>query len=253
LPSNVPLHVLHRSLAHPERVFVGGRNGVRSIRFDAASDRWIDEGAIAGVDHEVRTIAEDSRGELWLGTPTNGIYRLVFAGSSETSRGNATVSRFLSTHGLPPGQQWTRVVRSARSGVIFATQAGLYRFDAKRAQFTPAVEYGARFTDGSFMLGNVAEGADQHLWLAGRTSDGVWVDQELGRALTSADGAVGFQALPYKIADRIGEIEEFYPERDAAGGEVVWIGGTDGIVRVDVSRLLSLAIKVVSPPSFGAP
>jgi hypothetical protein len=66
----------------------------------------------------------------------------------------------------------------------------------------------------------------------------VWVDQELGRALTNAAGAsVGFQPLPYKIADRIGEIERFYPEIAADGREVVWIGGTDGLVRVDVGRL----------------
>jgi hypothetical protein len=57
-------------------------------------------------------------------------------------------------------------VKTARNQAVFATQAGLYRFDAAAQQFKPAAEYGERFSDGSFMLGNVAEGADQHLWLA---------------------------------------------------------------------------------------
>jgi signal transduction histidine kinase/DNA-binding NarL/FixJ family response regulator len=53
------------------------------------------------------------------------------------------------------------------------------------------------------------------------------------------------EILPYKIADKVGEIEKFYPEEDGSG-KVIWIGGTEGAVRVEVDRLADIH----NAPSF---
>ena len=243
-----PALVLRRSRVDPERVFIGNRNGLRSIRRNSAGE-WQDEGAVEGIKAEVRTIVENARGEVWLGTPISGVFRVTFAPGTAGGRGAAAVSTFFESHGLPKGHHWTRVIESQNGYALFATQEGLYRFDHAKQQFEPAPEFGRRFADGSFMLGSVAQDAEGDLWLAGRRPDGVWLDQELGRAFKSDKGGEArFETLPYKIADKIGEIEKFYPERGPAGEKAVWIGGTDGIVRVDVDRLTQLA----DAPPFAA-
>lgn len=225
--------VVRRSRLDPDRIFIGTRDGLRSMRREETGE-WRDEGLVPDTSAEIRTIVETAGGEVWLGTPINGVFRVRFSPSSPGARGEADVTRFLETHGLPKDQHWTRVIESNDGDVLFATQAGLYRFDAAAQLFRAATEFGARFADGSFMLGNVSQDAAGDLWLAGRRPDGVWLDQELGRAM--AVPTPSFQVLPYKIADKVGEIERFYPEVGGTDGNVVWIGGTEGIVRVDVDR-----------------
>ena len=239
--------VLRRSRIDPERIFIGTRDGLRSIRREQGGE-WRDEGAVEGTAAEIRTIVETARGEVWLGTPISGVLRVVFSPAASGERGVATVATFLKTHGLPEGQHWTRVLEATDRAALFATQAGLYRFNAATQLFEPVSEFGERFADGSFMLGSVAQDAAGDLWLAGRSPNGVWLDQELGRAIEREPGrAATFQTLPYKIADKVGEIEKFYPEENGAAGRAVWIGGTEGAVRVDVARMDELT----AAPPFG--
>jgi signal transduction histidine kinase/CheY-like chemotaxis protein/ligand-binding sensor domain-containing protein len=249
-PRKVTSHLvalsLRRSRTDGERIFVGTRDGLSSIRRQENGD-WRDEGIVPGTaGAEIRAIVEDARGEVWLGTPIKGIFRVVFADAAAGSRGTARVTRHYETDGLPEGQHWTRVVEGKEGEALFATQAGLYRFDHGTKRFQSVPDFGLRFANGSFMLGSVAQDPAGDLWLAGRSPQGVWPDQELGRAFaTTKDATLSFQVLPYKIADKVGEIEKFYPEESGAGGKTVWIGGTEGAVRVDADRLAELT---AAPP-----
>jgi signal transduction histidine kinase/CheY-like chemotaxis protein len=251
---------LRQSRTGAQRVFVGTRDGLRSIRREENGE-WRDEGLVAGTTGgEIRTIVEDARGEVWLGTPIKGIFRVIFADPAAASRGPANVTRHYETDGLPQGQHWTRVIERKEGAALFATQAGLYRFDQETKRFQSVPDFGARFADGSFMLGSVAQDVAGELWLAGRSPQGSWPDQELCRTLAGDKTAPpSFQVLPYKIADKVGEIERFYPEENVAGRKTVWIGGTEGAVRVDADRLAELTaapafntvIRRAAPTSTG--
>ncbi len=236
--SSRPALLLQASRTDPDRVFTGNYDGeLRALRFNADGG-WTDEGRVVKVDDELRSIVETARGDLWLGTPQRGAVRVRLApgGGPPTV---ASVTPFLGTHGLPTGQGWTRVNAGGDAGVLLTTQAGLYRFDETREIFRPAAEYGARLTGGSFRLDNSTPDDTGNLWLAGRTS-GAGVNQEVGRVIPARDAAPPrWQPLPSKIVDKVGEAQGIFPESDGHGGEVVWIGGTDGIVRVDVARWLA--------------
>ena len=63
------------------------------VRFGATRPaNGSDEGAVEGITAEVRTIVEDARGELWLGTPISGVFRVTFAQGAAGQRGAATVA-----------------------------------------------------------------------------------------------------------------------------------------------------------------
>ncbi|MGP1667425.1 MAG: ligand-binding sensor domain-containing protein, partial [Rhodanobacter sp.] len=66
---------LLRSRWDPSRIFIGLRNGVASIRREQG--RWINEGNINGDTGLIRSMAEDAKGNLWLGTVNNGAIRIA--------------------------------------------------------------------------------------------------------------------------------------------------------------------------------
>ena len=63
-----------QSITDPDRVFVGGIGFVHTLHWDGT--KWRDEGAIASVKEDARTIVEDAHGVLWIGTPSRGILRV---------------------------------------------------------------------------------------------------------------------------------------------------------------------------------
>jgi hypothetical protein len=71
--SKIPLNFsIAQSKKNPERFFVGGYGGLRTVRF--ADGRWIDEGAAPGFDRQVTSIVETADGNLFVGTMSDGYF-----------------------------------------------------------------------------------------------------------------------------------------------------------------------------------
>jgi ligand-binding sensor domain-containing protein len=63
--SKIPLNFsIARSKKNPERFYVGGYSGLRTLRF--ADGHWIDEGAVPGFDRKVTSIVETADGSLFV-------------------------------------------------------------------------------------------------------------------------------------------------------------------------------------------
>ncbi len=93
---------LHRSTADPTRIWVGKFDGLTSFR--RTNGRWVDEGDIAGLRVEVRSVRELADGNLWLGGFGSGIQRVLFASrpGPDVPRPPARVEHFDAANGLPP-------------------------------------------------------------------------------------------------------------------------------------------------------
>ena len=227
LGPGVQPRVLTPSRRDPARVWAGMRDGLRSLRREGGG--WRDEGLVPGLAEEVRTIVETADGAVWFGTPTRGVFRVTFAETRDGSRGQATVRRYFKTDGLPEDMGWTGVLPwHDGADVIFATQAGLFRHDAAADRFLRVTDYGERLGNGTFIIGQLAEDAAGGLWVSGRSRQGVWLDQELGRA----ERGGRWEPLPGRIADKLGELTGILPEIGPDGAGVVWIFGSEGLARV---------------------
>jgi serine phosphatase RsbU (regulator of sigma subunit) len=222
---------LHRSKQDSNRVYVGLRDGLASLHYDAANSKWIDEGRIRGIHEPIWSIVESADGKLWLGTEAQGVLRVHCSdGISNRTRWNENpkVERFDFRHGLPQG--WVGV-NAVRSRTIFTSDKGLFRFDGETNGFFPDSTYGSMFADGSRDVEVATEDHQGNVWLGSEEA------AEINRALRQPDGSyLPEKGSPCQLAKAA--IWTIYPEKAAAdngAGSVVWFGGPDGLVRYDAN------------------
>ncbi len=222
---------LQRSKQDSNRVYVGLRDGLASLRYDPAASKWIDEGRIRGIHEPIWSIVESEDGKLWLGTEAQGVLRVNLSdGNSNMTRWNENlkVERFDFRHGLPKG--WVGV-NAVRARTIFTSDKGLFRFDREKNRFFPDSTYGNMFADGSIDVEVVTEDYQGNVWLGSEEA------AEINRTLRQPDGSyLPEKGSPLQLAKAA--IWAIYPENDSADngpGSVVWFGGPDGLVRYDAN------------------
>jgi signal transduction histidine kinase/CheY-like chemotaxis protein len=226
--------VILRSKVQPERFFVGGAGGLRSFWYE--NDRWRDEGQIAGVDVEVRSIVETEKGVLWLGTLNSGVVHVSFEEGTARDRGPARVRRYGAGEGLPPNHGWVRIYRY-HGRELFTTDRGIYSFDSMGQRFQPERVFGERFADGSTSVTGFASDGEDLVWLLALKSGAEASVLERPQILCGhrqQSGVYAWKPLPVWVNDVLGTVEELTWD---SASKVLWCGTKEGLLRVDL-RLL---------------
>lgn len=226
--TNERTFVLQRSQRQPDWLFAGLKTGFAILRIaPAARSLLVVESQPAEIEAEVRTIAETRDGELWLGTRAQGFFRLQYASSYALP---PTITGFSGSHGLPQDHGW--VIAFALDGrPLFATDKGLFRFDAAQEQFVADSLLGPAIASGEEIISKVAVDAQNHLWL--QISRGA--SFRFGQATPDADGSYRLDTARFRRFDDF-VAWSILPEPNG----VVWFGGPDGLIRFDTG---------VSPPA----
>jgi signal transduction histidine kinase/DNA-binding response OmpR family regulator len=215
--------VLYRSKRNPGRVFVGLFDGLASLRLDAG--KWIDEGRVAGISDEVRTIAEDTDGKLWLGTTAGGVLRVDFRLSAQPASDaslprSPNVERFGAAHGLP--RTGISVTWAALRPLFLSTE-GIFRYDNATGRFTP---------DSTFAIVSIDPNIGADGILGEDDAGDVWVNlgRESAVARRQPNGTYKVEKQPFLRFAGF-QTAAIYPDKDG----VVWFGGRDGLIRYDPS------------------
>jgi signal transduction histidine kinase/DNA-binding response OmpR family regulator len=222
--------VLHQSAVNPYRLWVGLADGMASMLW--SEGRWINEGRVAGVNDQVRSLIQDEDGALWAGTQTGG---LVILRSADAPRGAPrpvapTIQRYGAEQGLAPGGAGVvKIAGKPYVGVLGKTVV----LDPASGAFVEdkTFEVVERNPDTGFI--NVFEGLDGRVYVSSgreaavmtRQNDGTYV---IDRQMFSRFAADGTGAL--------------YAEKDG----VLWFGTAGRLARLDTSRFER------SSPSFSA-
>lgn len=222
---------LRRSKLDSNRVYVALRDGLASLRYDAATSKWIDEGRIPGIHEPIWSIVESEDGRIWLGTEAQGVLRVNFSAGISTKthlNENPKIERFDSRHGLPKG--WVGV-NAVRARTIFTSDKGIFRFDPDTNRFFPDSTYGHMFANGSRDIEVVAEDHLGNVWLGSEEA------AEINRSLRQPDGSYLLEkGSPLQLVKTA--IWTIYVENspgDKGVSDVVWFGGPDGLVRYDAN------------------
>jgi len=211
---------LRRSTRDPARVFVGYPDGIGTLRHEGG--RWIDEGRIAGVRQEVRTIRQDADGHPWLSLWVGGAIRLSLPPDWQGPRdGRAVgVERFGAAAGLPPEQN-DLVMIDGR--LRFTTAHGIYRFDETSHRFSLDPAFAGLFPGGPQAVDVLRQDRRGDLWMyAVADADG---SKQTGRAVHAGQGW-RWADTPLQPLAGI-DMSVFLDDVDGT----LWLGGDKGLYR----------------------
>ncbi len=168
------LYTMGRSRRFENRLFLGSRNGLFCLTFtsDVGENRFMESGRVQSypeISDRVLTITEDSAGNLWLQTRSEGLFHLVFDGEAPHDYRVVSYSDALS---LPEDAGIARL----RDGVRLISDTGVYRTCRSEADgrlsFSPDEDFMAHYGKGMIVhqLHQEEPGA---IWAA--TSEGIGV------------------------------------------------------------------------------
>ena len=206
--------VLYHSKKDPGRVFVGLFDGLASMRLDGG--KWVSDGRVKGIGDEVRTIAEDADGRLWLGTAATGVLRVRVGAHPQ-------IERFGAGQGLPAGG--VNVSWAARRPV-FLTPKDIFRFDEARGRFVPDATFKIAEFDPNGYGGFLWEDAKGNVW--------VNLGRESAVARPQPGGGYTVEKRPFLRFSGY-TVTFIHPDDDG----VAWFAGRDGLIRYDPARRAS--------------
>ena len=220
--SEEPAYAVLRSRSDPNRLFVGLRTGLTSIR--RVDDTWQAEQQFPQIRDEVRTLFEDKLGWLWLGSYSSGVLRIRTPAA--TSDGAALIERFTEADGLPGlNNNWVFPIAGEPR---LATVDGIYRFDSANQRFHPDAEFAELFSSPR-QISSLHDDPERGVWLYAR--DPLHGLERAGLAARRPGLGYRWQSLTLDAVEGARTEGMQRIERDADG--VLWFAGADGLYRYD--------------------
>ncbi|MCK5056895.1 MAG: response regulator [Candidatus Aminicenantes bacterium] len=209
--------VLLQSRVFPGRIWAGTHTGLVALSSKHEEGRWVEESRIENTRYEIRTIVEDEKGNLWLGTLTQGILKVDFRSPGDIH--DPMVRAYDFPHGLPRGE--VHVCRAAGHVMFAAAKNGIYRFDERREVFIPDSTLGDEFSGGSRGVFRVVEDKNNNIWFHSLSKN--------FQAFPQADGSYAVNPSPVcRIPSS--QVNAIYSEPD---GNTTWFAGHAGLIRYD--------------------
>ncbi|MFQ5630636.1 MAG: ATP-binding protein, partial [bacterium] len=217
----------YRDENHPDYLFVGLINGLGVLKKESRG--WKNIGRLDSIEVEIRSIAGDQDGNLWLGTNVHGAFLIENFDPSQPVNANkrftAKTTQF-DENVLPVGE--VNVFRVG-SRVIFGTERGIRHYDRHTQTFKMDPTFGVTFADTVRYIGRVVEDSNKNVWIFSRKDK----RRMIGYVTPQPDGTYRWHHKAFRRIADIGIVFAIYPEPENTN--VTWFGGTEGLARFDRS------------------
>ena len=206
----------YNSLYHKGRQYLGTKLGCTILKFE--NGNCILQKNIEGVDKQIRGVAEDSFGYLWLTTVTTGVYRVKLNEELET----IDIQHYDLEDGLPSLRD-NLVYNIEEEKVIFTTHKGFYEYDYNNDKFISSARFGDAYN-----------GTDEFIYAFDFVNkDKAWIHSYRKRESSLYTSDDSGNHLEYDAFREFGHVPIYciYDDDDTS---ITWFGGTD-LVRFDES------------------
>lgn len=201
---------IFQSIAFPKRYYIGLANGIASIQNE--NGKWIDQGKLESVAHQVYYISEDDDGDIWAS--------MFDVSWIEMKDGLVQrVTKLDSTNGLLTEMGEIEIQRIGEK-LYFCTQIGIYTFDKASKQLLPSNDFGTQFNakgNSAYML---RKGADETTW--------IYANSDLGRIKNNGDPDADWDIQPFAQA-QISEVWSVFADEDSS----FWAASASEVFRYD--------------------
>lgn len=151
------------SVSPSRHVLTGTYGGLSMLEY--STGKFTNLGEIDGMKESIRFLAIDNSNTVWASHPYRGIYRIRLAPGGRSF----TYDLYTAEHGLPSTLR-NNVFR-VKNRVVFATEKGIYEFDARKKRFVESPVLFEIF--GSTMIQYLNEDRDGNIWFCSGKRIGV--------------------------------------------------------------------------------
>ncbi|HLP49164.1 MAG TPA: histidine kinase dimerization/phospho-acceptor domain-containing protein, partial [Candidatus Kapabacteria bacterium] len=204
--------VLLRSRRHPLRIWCGTNRGLVALLLK--NGQWVEENRIENIHKEIRSIAEDQNGNVWLGISGGTVYKV----DCSLNDSSPVVTGYDKSHGLPAGEVY---VAMAAGSALFATGKGFFRFDEKTGKFIPDKFLGKAFMGGAKPVFRMIEDKNKTIWFHSESKN--------YQAIPGPGATFTIEANPFRRIP-IAQVNTIYPDLDMKS---MWFATFDGLIRYD--------------------
>ncbi len=200
------------SQLNKNKIYIGEDRGLKVLTF--SDGKWSTLQCFE--TGETRSIIESKNGDIWLGTPLKGIYRI------KNPFLEPKIINYTSKDGLPEIHDANPVLEG--DSIYFATYKGIYKLNEQTGKFQSSSHFGISYSDGTKGVYEIFKERDQEFWLScisiKNNFQKVWIE----KAWKNKEGKMmslekPFRRLPNKWVDVI------YPDEN----NLVWFGFSDDL------------------------
>lgn len=211
-----------QSIHTPTRLYVGLKGGLLSLRYTQGA--WIDEGDFQGVSQEIISLIEtaDTPTELWASTFTEGIYKIYL----EKDTRKTCVKPYQNKEGLPTLRE--SHLYKWQDTLYVASPEGLFAYSLEKDKFEISPLWAKQFPNEKRGAHKLLLDAQKNMWVTDHNTR----KHSIGSFRPDQNGGYTWREGAIK---RLPEFSE--PSIYVDGQNALWVGGTDGLYRYDVSQL----------------
>lgn len=220
---------LFQSITDTNIVYAVYRIGLAILKYDKGNFKLLSDTSL--VNTEMYYLVEDDDGSLWIKTYYEGVINIknynAAAYSNPAGRGKIEIVHYNNSNGLP-GTECN--IFTVGNKVLFATNAGLFRFDKKSESFLPETLLGAAFTDSTNYIILLEKDRKGNLWILANTKSGI----DLGKAVKQTDETFQWKPEPAFRSLNLKDVYDLYADYDPRDNkEFLWISTNEGLIRFD--------------------
>lgn len=217
--SGLEINTILQSTRNPQRLFVSMRDTLLALRY--RNGRFVREGIVDLTRGNYRQMLEDEKGTLWLLEYNNfGITHMEFDRAEALKP--KSITRFTPADGLP---DYLNVIALYNHEVIVGSKQGLSKFNYATHRFEPYRGLGKRFCNVPFEVQGLQQSKSGAVYVLPSFPSG---KNEIVKITFSLKGDTVYESRPFKRLPEFGFFSELNLE-----GDVVWISGTEGLVKYD--------------------
>ncbi|GAB4286347.1 MAG: hypothetical protein Kow0068_11930 [Marinilabiliales bacterium] len=199
---------------HNNIVYFGTNKGLLILKYN--NTNWEIIKNIEDINAEVRSIAEDEEGNVWLAASFNGLYNVVFKGDGYE------LKHYGIEQGLPSLN--FNSVYYLDNELLVAAKYGFYKYNKKKDGFYYDESFGDSFDSKDKAVSLVVKDKHGNYWIAASNNDQTVGKKWMEIISKFDDGKIQIIDQPFKPLPNL-VIEAIYNDDD----NITWIGNSNGL------------------------